>query len=157
MIIIISLKTYAQKALKVSIGDRAYNIVGTDENENSVDISDYRDKYVLLNFTATNCGPCWKTYDIMNEMQENYSNDLKIISFHFDDEIEKWYLMAEKMDIDFKCISIWYSQEKPKIIDIYQIDGFPYFYLINKDGLIIDKWFGNQRNKMVRSLRKNIK
>jgi len=154
LMLMISIKSFAQK---VSVGDIAYNIVGTDENENQIDLSEYRGKYILLNFTATNCGPCWKTYDIMNEMQDNYQNKLKVVSFHVDNDKEKWNSISKRMNIDFKCTSIWGSEEKSKIVDIYNIDGFPYFYLINKKGKIIKKWFGNQKNKIVRILKQNVK
>lgn len=154
VMIFTSITINAQKIKKVSVGDNAYNIVGTDQNGNKINLYNYRGKYILLNFTATNCGPCWKTYNIMNEVQEKYSNKLKVISFHFDNNIEKWNAIAQKKNIDFKCTSIWESKDKSNIISAYKIDGYPYFYLIDKKGKIVKKWFGNQRSKIEKMLKK---
>ncbi|MGO3237864.1 MAG: TlpA family protein disulfide reductase [Psychroflexus halocasei] len=157
LLLFIPIIVFSQNSQKVSVGDKMFNIVGNDENGLSIDVSDYLGKYILLNFTATNCGPCWKTYNIMNEMQSKYSDDLKVISFHLDNDLKKWNSIAKSMDINFKCTSIWESKNKTEILKTYDVDGFPYFYLIDKDGIIIKKWFGNKRNKIVKVLNKHIK
>src|SRR5690625_661385 len=72
---------------KVEAGDKAYDFIGYDEAGSKIRLSDFEgDKYVLLNFTATACAPCWKTYLPMNEMQEKYVDQLKVISIHRSEE-----------------------------------------------------------------------
>lgn len=157
IIMMISLENFTQNSKIISVGDKLFNISGTDEFGKKIDISDYKEKYILLNFTATNCGPCWKTYNVMNELQSTYLNKLKIISFHADNDMEKWKSIAKELNISFNCSTIWDSKEKSKILEIYNIDGFPYFFLINKDGIIVKKWFGNQKEKLIRNLKRHLK
>ena len=62
-------------------GDHAQHFVVTDDNGNLIDLKALKGKIVLLNFTATYCGPCWDTYGQMDELQKKYGDQLKIISF----------------------------------------------------------------------------
>ena len=126
---LISIIVYSQNSLTVDVGDKAYNFIGLDEEGTEIKLSDYKgSKYVLLNFTATYCGPCWGTYDQMNQVQEKYRNELKVISFHWDDAKEQWHKMAKNANIDFKCTSIWEANNKEQVSKVYQIDGWPYFF-----------------------------
>ncbi|PKQ45843.1 TlpA family protein disulfide reductase [Confluentibacter flavum] len=96
-------QTYSQINFTVDAGDQAYDFIGIDDNGEEIKLSDYNGKkYILLNITATYCGPCWGTYNQMNKVQEKYKNELKVISFHWDNEKEQWYKMAQKANIDFK-------------------------------------------------------
>lgn len=145
---------FGQDKLKVDRGEMAYNFVGIDQNGNEVSIDTYKGKFVLLNFTATFCGPCWSTYNQMNKLQEEYINELKVISFHWDDDKEEWQRIADKHQIKFKCSSVWEATNKTEISEIYQVDGFPYFFLIDRNGIILKKWFGNRNNKLERVLKR---
>ncbi|WP_100613506.1 TlpA family protein disulfide reductase [Confluentibacter citreus] len=144
---------YSQNNFTVDAGDQAYDFIGINEHGEEIKLSDYNGKkYILLNFTATYCGPCWGTYNQMNKVQEKYKNELKVISFHWDDAKEQWNKMAKRANIDFKCTSIWDAKNKDEISKIYQIDGWPYFFLIDKKGTIVEKWFGNNEKRLDRKL-----
>ena len=38
----------------------------------------------------------------------------------------------------------------------YQIDGFPYYFLIDKEGKIVEKVFGYGKSKLNNMLKKNL-
>src|SRR5690625_110202 len=142
---------------KVEAGDKAYDFIGYDEAGSKIRLSDFEgDKYVLLNFTATACAPCWKTYLPMNEMQEKYVDQLKVISIHWDDAKKQWDNIAENIGLEFKCTSLWEVNDKNLLSDVYQIDGWPYFFLIDKDGYVVEKWFGHKKRKLKRTLKKHL-
>jgi peroxiredoxin len=150
-------RTFGQDEHKVDKGDKAYNFIGIDQNGSEVSIDSYRGKYILLNFTATFCGPCWSTYNQMNKLQEEYLNELKVISFHWDDEKVEWQRIADKHQIKFNCTSVWEAEKKTEISEIYQVDGFPYFFMIDRNGRIVKKWFGNRNEKLERIVRRYCK
>lgn len=157
IILFIFVTVYGQKSLIVDVGDPAFEIIGKDETGNEIKLSDYKgNRYVLLNFTATYCGPCWDTYDQLNNVQEKYKEELKVISIHWDDLREQWNKIANHKNIKFECTSIWEVREKDHIMDVYQIDGWPYFFIIDKEGKIVTKWFGARERKLKRMLRKRI-
>ena len=157
----ITVLNYAQgkNDLAVDKGDQAFNFIGIDEEGNEIEINDFKGKkFVLLNFTATACGPCWGTYEQMNRVQEKYSERLKVISFHQDSNMkEQWNKIAKKNGIEFNCTSIWTADSKKEIGKVYQIDGWPYFFLINKEGIIVEKWFGNNEKKLNKRIKKYLK
>jgi len=157
-VFLLAIKAYPQsKPGKVDVGDKAFDIKGLDETGKEIKLSDYYGKkYILLNVTATYCDGCWRTYDHMNEAQEKYGDKLKVISFHLDDHIEQWNKIAKHSKIDFKCTSIWKTENKNQISKTYQIDALPSFFIIDKEGIIVEKWAGISKIKMNWKLKKHL-
>ena len=120
----------------VSKGDHAYNFVGMDEKGNEIQLNDFKGE---------------------NRIQDKYSDRLKVISFHEDNLKTQWENIAERKGIKFNCTSIWTADNKKEISKVYQIDGWPYFFLINKEGVIVTKWFGNDEDKLNRRIKKYLK
>jgi len=133
-------------------GDLVPNFTEVDEHGNEINLTDYRGKVVLLNFTATWCGPCWETYTPMEELQNRYNDDLIIISFHLDDMKKKWKKKAASKGIEFDVISIWDSENKKDIMNSFAPDLFPNFVLLDKDGIIKKKWTGNSEKHLRRNV-----
>jgi peroxiredoxin len=140
------------------VGQKAPAIYGISEKGDTIASVSYEShKAVLLNFTATFCGPCWSTYTPMNDLQKKYEDELQIIVIHLDSNKSKWYKLAEKYNVKSDLVSIWSSEITKKIFDEYQVDGFPFFYLINKEGIVCEKWFGNNEKKLRRKVEKEMK
>ena len=140
------------KSQKLQVGNRAVDFRGFDvKSEKYIRLSQFKKKKnVLLNFTATYCGSCWKTYPHMQELQDKYASKLKVISVHGDDKKAKWYEIAKRLKIDLKSTKMWIVDRKENVKKIYGIDRYPTFFIIDKNGTIIDKWVGNQEQRMRR-------
>jgi len=134
-------------------GDYVPNFIEIDDKGNEISLESYKGKVVLLNFTATWCGPCWETYNPMDELQKQYPEDLVIISFHMDKMKKKWKKKAASKGITFDVISIWDSETKREIMDSFAPELFPSFVLLNQEGKIIKKWEGNYE----KYIRQNVK
>ncbi|WP_299157222.1 TlpA disulfide reductase family protein [uncultured Tenacibaculum sp.] len=134
----------------IDIGSAAVDIKGYDvKSKKYIKLSQYKNKKnVLLNFTATYCSPCWKTYPHMDKLQQKYPSDLKVISIHGDETKDLWYKIAKRLKVNFKSATIWKVEDKEKIKKIYKIKQYPTFFIINKEGIIIDKWVGNRKKYM---------
>ncbi len=143
-----SFTAFSQSKRKVKVGDNAFDFVSYDKNGEEFKISSYKDqKYVLINFTSIGCAPCWFTYSQMNRAQDKYADKLKIISVHHEDDTlrEKWFEMAGRYKIDFKCTSVWKVKNKEKVLfSDYNIPGFPYYFLIDKNGKVMGYWWGGK-------------
>ncbi|MBN2828083.1 MAG: redoxin domain-containing protein [Tissierellales bacterium] len=129
-------------------GTKAFNF-RWQQGKQTLSLSDFEGKYVLLNFTSTACGPCWKTYEEMDELEALHGNNIKVISFHTDNGKEVWYNIAKQKNIDFNCTSLWEVHEKEKALEVYNINILPTFLLLNKDGIIIDRWSGSLNTKKI--------
>ena len=134
-------------------GDYVPNFIEIDEKGNQINLESYKGKVVLLNFTATWCGPCWETYAPMDELQKQYPDNLVIISFHMDKMKKKWKKKAASKGITFDVISVWESKSKREIMDSFAPELFPSFVLLNQEGKIIKKWEGNYE----KYIRQNVK
>lgn len=154
--LLVSMQLHAQNH-KISKGDLMFDFTWQDKNGESTQLSDFNGKYVLLNFTANFCGPCWMAYPEINDLQTKYKDELTVISFHMDDDIEQWNTIAKKRNLSFDCMSVWNCNNKKEIADAYDVIGFPYFVLINKKGIVVKKWFGHRKNKLRKVARRKIK
>jgi peroxiredoxin len=74
----------------------------TDANGNSVKLSDYRGKVVLLNFWATWCGPCALEIPWFVEFEQQYkSKGLEVIGISMDEDgwkVVKPYIQERKVN-----------------------------------------------------------
>ena len=50
-------------------------------NWSSADLFVDSEKWVLIQFAATDCGHCWNGAELMSQMHENYSDEVTFISF----------------------------------------------------------------------------
>ena len=148
---------FSQNAETLKKGDTAHNFIEVDDDGNKINLESYRGKIVLLNFTATYCGPCYETYNPMDVLQKKYKEELKIISFHMDQNKDLWEKRINEKGINFNVSSIWDSEQKDKLFEMYEANGFPYFVLINQEGVIIKKWFGNLEKKLNKNVKKAIR
>jgi len=143
MLFLLCQLVYAQAPSILDKGDHVPNFTEIDDSGNEINLIDYRGKVVLLNFTATWCGPCWETYTPMQNLQDRYKDNLVIISFHLDKMKKKWEKKAAEKGIQFDVISIWDSENKKDIMNSFAPDLFPSFVIIDKEGVIKKKWDGN--------------
>ena len=106
----------------------------------SVKLSDYRGKAVLLNFWATWCGPCKVEMPWFVDLQKEYgSQGLQIIGVAMDDSgkdaIDKF---AKEMGVNYLIL-----QGKEAVGDAYGgVLGLPTTFFIDRNGKIIDSSSG---------------
>lgn len=106
----------------------------------SVKLSDYRGKAVLLNFWATWCGPCKVEMPWFVDLQKQYgSQGLQIIGVAMDDSgrdaIDKF---AKEMGVNYVIL-----QGKEAVGDAYGgVLGLPTTFFIDRNGKIIDSSSG---------------
>tara|TARA_R110002050_G_scaffold215007_2_gene351149 strand:+ start:1225 stop:2352 length:1128 start_codon:yes stop_codon:yes gene_type:complete len=137
------------------IGDKFHDFEGMNQKGEKVKFSNIRGEYTLLDFTAAYCGPCIQAADELVEINNEYSDSLKIVSFTQDAKKDVWLKSLERDKVAWN--SIWdgngrYSETSIK----YGIQGIPTFVLINPEGIIIDKWTGYGKGSILSRLEKNL-
>ncbi len=108
-----------------------------------VSLSDFKGKYVLLDFWNIHCGPCIKQIPYLKKYEEELkASNLEVISISCDgqDEKEKWRNFVIKKEMPGHQLIMDKGRDS-KILSDYVIRGFPTFVLINPDGNIEETRF----------------
>ncbi len=96
--------------------------------------------YILLEFTATWCVHCFRAAQIMNKLEECFSENEKIAFVSIFSSALDNKMAIEKFVNKFKVEStVLYSAAE--VEKQYQLHGYPKFLLINPEG-IITKYYG---------------
>lgn len=103
-------------------------------------ISDPKNRYVLIDFWASWCGPCMGELPYMRDAYNMYSSrGFEIIGVSLDQERESWLnaVKEEKMNwIHVSDLNYWSNE----VARQYNVQSIPTNYLIDcKTGLIVDK------------------
>lgn len=98
--------------------------------------SDYRGKYVLLDFWSTGCPHCIE--EIRNsyfDLYKKYGGDKFEIVGVADDPKSRVERFVSQNGITWTMI----PAQKSFILDLYRVEAYPVLFLINPDGVIISK------------------
>ncbi len=99
----------------------------------SVSLQSMRGQVVYLDFWASWCKPCRKSFPWMNALQAKYRDKgLQIIAVNVDSDPEQVKRFLEKYPADFV---VAYDPDG-KVASQYQVKGMPSSYLIDKQGNI---------------------
>ena len=99
-----------------------------------IKLSDFKGQLVYLDFWASWCGPCKKSFPWMNAMQSKYAaQGFKIIAINLDAKSEdgKRYLNSVQANFDIAF------DAKGIVPRLYQVKGMPSSFLIGRDGKIL--------------------
>lgn len=140
---------------KVRIDSEVYDFEASDATGESYSTADYRGKYLLLDFAATGCGPCWQGYPDLITETSKYPN-LQVFTYNEDESRETWQKIAKSQQIDLPWPVLWHSDDKKELFNIYDINGWPTFLLISPEGKVLDRWMGGKAH-LTRTLAKFVK
>lgn len=107
--------------------------------EESLDLSQYRGKVVLLDFWASWCVPCRRSFPWMNEMQRKYGDSgLIIIGVNMDAEAGAAQAFLNDYPAEFTII----SDPDGELAREYGVIAMPSSYVIDRDGELATRHLG---------------
>ncbi|WP_028866062.1 TlpA disulfide reductase family protein [Psychromonas aquimarina] len=126
-----------------------------------LDLKQYPNQVVYLDFWASWCVPCRKSFPWLNEMQAKYQEQgLVIIGINLDRDIKTAKRFVTAYPADF----LLYSDPKAVFAREYKIAGMPSSFLISRDGRVIESHIGFKKSEQLlyeanikKSLRRNSK
>jgi cytochrome c biogenesis protein CcmG/thiol:disulfide interchange protein DsbE len=93
-----------------------------------------RGRVVYLDFWASWCAPCRKSFPWMDELQKKYGDlGLTVIGVNLDRERDKAYTFLSKLKPGFKIA----FNPDGSVAEKYQVKGMPSSYLIDRQGNIV--------------------
>jgi cytochrome c biogenesis protein CcmG/thiol:disulfide interchange protein DsbE len=107
--------------------------------DEALDLAGYEGKVVVLDFWASWCVPCRRSFPWWNTMQAKYADEgLVIIGVNLDNDLQEAEKFLEEFSADFK---IYYDQDKA-LAKQYGVQAMPSTYILGRDGELVARHFG---------------
>ena len=103
------------------------------------DLREFRGKVVVLDFWASWCVPCRRSFPWWNTMHAKYADEgLVIIGVNLDNEQDLAAAFLDEYSADFE---IYYDTTK-ELAKKFGVQAMPSSYILGRDGEIHAKYFG---------------
>lgn len=100
----------------------------------NIDLAQHRNQVVYLDFWASWCIPCRKSFPWMNEMIKRYGKQgLTIVAVNLDKEKDAAEAFLKELPANF---TIAFDPDG-KVADRYEVQGMPSSYIIDRQGRIV--------------------
>ncbi len=145
------------RAANLKEGAEAPDITGRTPEGKELALSDFRGKYVFIDFWASWCAPCRREFPHLKDVlaYSEKSDNLVVLSYSIDNKEKDWLACIEKNSLTHKnwvhisTLKGWNSEA----IKLFNVKGVPYTALIDPDGNVVE--FKLRGEEMVKKL-KNI-
>lgn len=125
--------------------DQAPKFTLNDLKNTPVSLSNFKGKVIYVDFWATWCGPCRKSFPWMQQMYEKYHDlGLEIIAISLDGKKEVINRFLKQTPITFTIL----RDQHNRVASKYQVKVMPSSFLIDRDGNFYYRHGGfNDRDK----------
>ena len=104
-----------------------------------VDVESYRGKVVLLDFWASWCVPCRRSFPWMTDMQQKYADEgLVIVAVNLDNDVNDAESFLRQYPPGFQ---VAHDTDK-SLARKYEVVAMPSSFLIGRDGEIVERHLG---------------
>ena len=110
-------------------------------------ISSHKGKVIYLDFWASWCGPCRKSFPWMNDIQKRYQDKgLVIISVNVDNNKALATEFLAEVPANFKV----FYDPKGKVARKFKLKGMPSSYIIDRSGKMVSAHVGFTDDKKIK-------
>lgn len=139
LLLLVGLAAALPLAAKAEEATKAINFQFTDINGKNIQLSDFKGKWVLVNFWAPWCPLCWVEVPALNDM--NKRRDFVVIGIGLDYGPDEGIVRdaAQRHDMDFHAIVAGGARRNPDspFRQVGPVDFYPTSYLYDPNGEIV--------------------
>lgn len=129
------------RSANMVVGSIAPELSGKTLDGKTVTLSDFKGKYVFIDFWASWCGPCRKEFPFMKQAMKESENvsDFVILSYSIDNKEKEWAdcithnELTHKNWIHISTLQGWSSPA----VKLYNVSAVPRTVLVNPKGQIV--------------------
>ena len=122
-----------------------------------INLNSYRGKVVYLDFWASWCQPCRKSFGWMNKMQSLYGEDgFTVIAINLDESRAKANEFLQQIPANFDVA----FDPRGRTAEKYQVKAMPSSYLIDKNGKLVHAnvgFRGDDEDNLEKKIRKLVR
>lgn len=113
----------------------AFTLEGLDGKP--VSLSDYKGKWVVIDFWGAWCKWCIKGFPELKKAYEKYGDKLVIIGVDNRDTVEQWKAAVKRFELPW--VNVYNPASTAQaLLDAYGVQGFPTKAIVNPQGKIVD-------------------
>lgn len=100
-----------------------------------VSLSDFKGKWVVLDFWGSWCGWCIKGFPALKEAYAQYGDKIQIIGIGCNEPEADWREGVKKYELPWLNL---YNGDSKSLYEAYNITGFPTKAIVNPEGKLVD-------------------
>lgn len=106
-----------------------------DLNGKKVSLSDFKGRWVVLDFWGSWCGWCVKGFPALKEAYAKYGDKIVVIGIDCNESEADWRAGVKKYELPWINL---YNGDNRELYTAYNIEGFPTKAIINPEGKLVD-------------------
>ena len=138
-------KQRQEEALAQGVDTSTSDFTLFDTEGNPFSLSSLRGKWVVLDFWATWCGPGLASMPHLKEYYQKYAGKFEVVGIVSQSEEATWVKMVKEMELPWiNVINPQNSTKEKDLTNVYGIEGFPTYIILDKEGKIHKEYLGAQ-------------
>lgn len=138
---------------ELKINDMLIDAEFKNINGSTTKLSDFKGKFMLLDFWNYSCGPCLMAGEELAGIEKTYHTLLRVVGINLDDE-KHWKNGHEKVKIEWTNLNDDLGMQGG-YLSHFRMSYTPAYVLVAPDGKILDIWHGYGKGSIIKQLKKN--
>jgi thiol-disulfide isomerase/thioredoxin len=119
------------------VGNPAPDFTLRDLDGTPVTLSELQGKVVLVNFWATWCRPCKKELPVLQDLANEYPDDLVVLAVNWQDGADDARAYFEENDLSMQVLL-----DSGGVYDQYRLQGLPDSFFVDRAGILAAYQYG---------------